>query len=465
MAATLSVALLVGCASKPPPEPIELDLPAAVRIASLADACPIERVDRVCLALRAAEGGLHDPRLVAEAREATRSAWAEGSLSIEDAALHWWLRERGMGLLAWNALEQGPPPGGDGYASAATALLDRHFPAYPSGSFRTALAPLPPGTGCGSERAALLAFPGVVRVPTGDEFGSAFERLEAELPCVTSYRVETGTFLTPEANARTGCETLEQIGRELPGAPVHVVGYSQGVRNALETFVACPEASRQVRTLFAMNSAAHGSAAADAVALLLPLPGLEVARCVGTAGISRWWCDRFGEPFAAGLSAVAGTAGLALGASAGEADGAVTGLRSLSTYTSREFWRTKASELPAEVLFFSFSSIITDEARNLPASNRLFYRSVFLAGGRQPWNDMQVRLVDQRLAGPLSGREVVWPVAEGNHFQWELEPHQMPAIAMPAEMFEGIPRVELLLAHVQALAEIGLLVPSTDGSP
>ena len=55
---------------------------------------------------------------------------------------------------------------------------------------------------------------------------------------------------------------------------------------------------------------------------------------------------------------------------------------------------------------------------------------------------------------------VVWPVAEGNHWQWHLEPHQLPAIAMPASMLEGIPRNELLLAHFQTLAEVGLLVPA-----
>ena len=77
-----------------------------------------------------------------------------------------------------------------------------------------------------------------------------------------------------------------------------------------------------------------------------------------------------------------------------------------------------------------------------------------------PWNDMQVRLVDQRFGGPVSEVEVPSPVAEGNHWQWALEDHQVPDHIMDDEMFEGFPRGALLLAHYAALAEIGLLAPA-----
>lgn len=457
----LVVALTVSlaCASPPPAEPIELDLAAAAAVTELAAVCPVERVDRVCSALRRLERRGLEPDDVREARTAVRDAFAAQPRPIDDPALHWWLRERGVALLAWNALRSDrsePTPGA--YASATSALLARHFPVYSPDTFRTARVPLSPGVECGTEQAALVFFPSVIRVSTRDVFDSARARIESEMPCVVTFKAETGTLATPATNARAGCATLAQIERDLPGASIHLVGYSQGVRNALETLVTCPENTQSVRTLFAMNSAAHGSPAADAVALILPLPGLEEARCAGLGRIGRWWCRSFGAPFAFGLSSLVGTAVLALGGPDEDADGAAAGLRTLSTYESREFWRTKASGLPTDLLFVSFRSIITDEDQNLPASNRLFYRSVFLAGGTQPWSDMQVRLLDQRLGGPLAEREVVWPVAEGNHWQWHLEPHQLPGIAMPASMLEGIPREELLLAHLQTLAEVGLLV-------
>jgi hypothetical protein len=48
------------------------------------------------------------------------------------------------------------------------------------------------------------------------------------------------------------------------------------------------------------------------------------------------------------------------------------------------------------------------------------------------------------------------PAAEGNHWQSQLAPGQLTAAAMPASMAAGIPREDLLVAHFQTLAELGL---------
>ncbi len=471
----LALASAVACASPPETEPVALDLARFAAVASIDDVCPDTRVDALCEVLRVAHAAEGEAASEAHriAREALRRAFSSRPRRelIEDPAVRWWIRERGVALLAWNRLarESAPPENSERYASEAGAVLALHFPVYAPEMFRGARVRLPPAAACRGGRVALLFFPGVIRVETLDEFAPARERIESELPCVTTYTAETGTFSTPSENAITGCSVLERISQELPNAAIHTIGYSQGVRNALETFVTCPERSGSVRSLFAMNSAARGSPVADVVALIAPLPGLEDAECVGLDGFAGWWCRNPGAS-GPGLSGLVAASLRAMGAPEKDPEGVagaksgrdyadrrLAGLRSLSTYESQNFWRTQGHALPRDILYSSFRSIITDESQNLPSSDQLFYRSLFLAGGVAPWNDMQVRLIDQHLGGPVKEREIVWPVAEGNHWQWELEPHQIPELLIPAEMLEGIPRVELLLAHIQTLAELGAL--------
>jgi hypothetical protein len=478
-----SVAVFSGCASTPEPDPIRLDLAAYASVATLDDVCPEARGDELCAALREADTQ-GTPAAYARARELVRSSLAPArnvaahgeadEPSHADPATRWFIRERSLGLLVWHTLaaQAAPPEDAAAYANAADEVLARLFPAYAPARFRAARVRMPPEASCGETRAAFLFFPGVVRVETLDEFAPARARIESEFPCAVTYKVESGSFLTPAENAREGCSALERIALEQPGAPIHSIGYSQGVRNALETFVTCPGPSAAVRSLFGMNSAAHGSAVADVIALALPLPRLEEARCVGRGALSRWWCENVRMP-SFGLPLIARAALRTQGQPPDDRDyrmrdgklerisaseytnRRIAGARSLSTYASKQFWHSHGDALPRHPLYFSFRSIITDEARNLPASNRTFYRSVFQAGGTAPWNDMQVRLIDQHLGGPLRESEIVWPVAEGNHWQWALDRHHVPGVVMSDEMFEGFPRVELLLAHAETLAEFG----------
>ena len=133
------------------------------------------------------------------------------------------------------------------------------------------------------------------------------------------------------------------------------------------------------------------------------------------------------------------------------------GVRSLTTNYAAEFWRGDAQRLPKGVLYYSFRAVISDEAENLPFSNALFHALLERAGETVPYNDMQVRLENQSLGDPLTDSEIVAPVAEGNHWQWQLATGIVPEAVMPARMTDRIPHRELLVAYFQTLAEAGLL--------
>ncbi len=137
--------------------------------------------------------------------------------------------------------------------------------------------------------------------------------------------------------------------------------------------------------------------------------------------------------------------------------GHVPGVASLTTEGSAQFWADSGSALPTSMLYVTFAAVISDPDRNLPASNALFWHLLRRAGGSNSFNDMQVRLPNQRLGGPLRAVEVQLPVAEGNHWQWELSTKDVPAAVMPPEMVERIPHVELMVAWLQTLTELDLL--------
>lgn len=134
------------------------------------------------------------------------------------------------------------------------------------------------------------------------------------------------------------------------------------------------------------------------------------------------------------------------------------GVQSLSTEVAARFWRERADALPSDTLYDSFRSVISDPTENLPLSNRLFFSLLERAGESVPYNDMQVRLENQRLGGAIADMEVVGPVAEGNHWQWELATGAVPESVMPAEMTSKIPHREFMVAYFQTLTEAGLLL-------
>ena len=49
------------------------------------------------------------------------------------------------------------------------------------------------------------------------------------------------------------------------------------------------------------------------------------------------------------------------------------------------------------------------------------------------------------------------PVAEGNHWQWELATGAVGEAVMPAHMTDRIPHRELMLSYAQLLFELDLL--------
>jgi hypothetical protein len=98
----------------------------------------------------------------------------------------------------------------------------------------------------------------------------------------------------------------------------------------------------------------------------------------------------------------------------------------------------------------------SDSSANLPSSNRLFHALLERAGEHRPYNDMQVRLDNQILGGPVADLEVASPVAEGNHWQWELATGAVPESTMPVDMTDRIRHRELLVGHYQTLVELGV---------
>jgi hypothetical protein len=111
-------------------------------------------------------------------------------------------------------------------------------------------------------------------------------------------------------------------------------------------------------------------------------------------------------------------------------------------------------------MYLNFRSYISKPERNLPQSNALSHSLLSNANSASPENDMQVRLANQELGGPLADVEIVGPVAEGNHWQWPLTSKDINASIMPSEMADRIPHDAMLLAYYQTLNEIGILFPA-----
>jgi len=450
--------------------------PDAARMVSLEEACLGSAAQALCAALRRAGSAPDD-----EARRYFRKARAEAEAlvhrdrvaAIRDPAVRWYLRERATSLLVWydwylETEPTGSPPLPGDWQTIAEERLREHFPIHDPREFRLAMVGLAPTEApCRGGRAALVVFPGVVRTLKRDEFTLQLEALanaEASgLECIAFSRAETRTFVVPEENADAGCRALKEV-REVHGAdvPIHLLGYSQGARNALETLRACPSEAKQLRSLWLLNSAAHGSPIGDIGALLVPdqpfaLPDMKPAQVALAYGLALDprnpsalgdWLEA--EGFEGDLEAFLAAR--------------FRGFRSLSTYAARDFWTALGDgwSLPRDFLVVSFRSIVTHPRRNLPKSNcPLFLINRRLVDCSKD-NDMQVRLVDQQLGGPFADMEVVGPVAEGNHWQWALNPGDVPPEVMPDEMLRRTPSEALFLAHYRTLDEVGLL---SGGSP
>jgi hypothetical protein len=226
-----------------------------------------------------------------------------------------------------------------------------------------------------------------------------------------------------------------------------------------------------------MNSAAHGSQVADTLATIVAGLDTSPGACRTWPEVARPLCEwaavQSTQPTEFLLNTIAFAMAIpvdALERFIEAEDGIVAsptladflrnhlpGIRSLSTGEAERFWSEDAPRLPTNVLYTSFRAVITDRWRNLPLSNALFYDLLRRAGDTNPHNDMQVLLSGQTLGGPVADREVILPVAEGNHWQWELNDGAVPENVMPARMSRGVPRDALMVAYFQTLAELSLM--------
>ncbi len=446
-----------------------IDLGEAGRIDTLSEICNVRRDTELCGAIGAGDWA-----------SARIHAAKVARYDLSDEGMRAWLRDRAVGLFAWNVLtdlgRRGAEP--SNYTGAVDTLLKTHFPGHDPETLAGARQWLVPEIGeCSAPRAAVLLFPGVVRLVRRDEFDQQRAALEDALPCVKTYRVDSGSFVDPGLNAKQAASLLEQIDIDVgPDAPLHLLGYSQGSSNALRTLVDFPHIAGRARTVITMNSAARGSQVVDVAAPLFEDLDLE-APCERVPAFGRpacRWAARLSPVPAEFLLELFATA---MGIPSDELQGFIEaedgvdaaptkldflrrhlpGVRSLTTKAADAFWSERAAGLPRHVVYLSFRSVITDDGANLPPSNALFWHLLKRAGGAAPFNDMQVLLTHQRIGGPVADLEVTSPVAEGNHWQWELATGAVPPTVMPEDMTDRIPHRELLVGYYQAIAELGLL--------
>jgi pimeloyl-ACP methyl ester carboxylesterase len=455
----------------------QIALSDAAAIAGLDDACPVGRRGSICDGLRTARSLSpdHAAPFYAEVRDAIRAQVARDPASaIADPAIRYYLRERAVGLLVYQVIGATERPAD--YRARADQVLRTHLPAYPADQFHLARTWLPPRPASACDQPQLLVwFPGVMRLTRRDEWIDQWRAIQDALPCAKVLRVDAGSFMAPEVNAAQAWSAIRAADLTFgPDTPIHLMGYSQGARNALETLLRYPDIAARTRSVITLSSAARGSEVGD---LLYRAMQLGAHLCDDAPAWLQPTCDWAAERSPRPHDLILGLIARAMGVTTAEladfvdAEDAVDragtiremferhldGVRSLTTGAAAEFWNGRARQLPTDVLYLEFRSVISRPDDNLPGSNRLFYELLERAGGDLPWNDMQVRLPNQRLAGPVAGSEVAMPVCEGNHWQWVLADDAVPDALMPGEMARKTPHRALLVAYYQTLLDIDLL--------
>jgi hypothetical protein len=466
-------ALRLGSPMVPSPiGPALVPLAQAAAVAPLASVCPPARLDELCVALRAGDD------VGARAAAARRLAGSERVSAQTDPAVRYYLRERQVALLVWNALtERGQLAPPADYAAAATAFLDEHYPAYSGDSSQLAMArrPLPPldGTTC-QRREVLVYYPGVLRIEDRSELVPQAAALRQAVPCLETIVIDTDDFMDPVVNAAVARRQIDA----LAGAPaLHLIGYSQGVRNLLQTLATYPDLAARAESVLTLNSAAHGSQAIDVLFLAIEAVERGGDICAAVPAYARATCERIAatteepaELLARLVSTVLAVPAERIFDGISPADpiravaavreylrGHLAGWRSLTTFDSSDFWDAHGGQLPRNILYTAFRSTISRPERNLPPSNAPLYVILAAAGGAEPYNDMQVLLRNQTLGGPVAASEVILPVAEGNHWQWEFLPGQLDPALISAEMLERVPQLALTVSYGQLLFETGLV--------
>jgi len=444
----------------------EVPLSEVAAIATVDDVCGVDD-GPLCAALRQGDA------VAARDAVTARIASEDREAVLSDPAVRLYLRERALSLFALRVVDRDTLPGN--YATEVDAVLSEHYPAYDPAQFAMAHHRVEPSVPtCTEPSDAIVFFPGVVRFLDRAEFSEQRDAIEDALPCVRTYLVDTGSFVHPETNATRALATVDEVDAELGAVPLHLVGYSQGSTNALQTLVQYPEIADRTDSLMVMNAAAHGSEVADTLGAILDPDGCEtvpaIARptCEWAAAHSPVPTDFLLETLAAAMGVPVDELHAFIAAEDDVAPAPdlrsfleqhLPGVRSLTTEYTRRFWASDAQQLPKTVLYYSFRAAISNELENLPLSNKLFHALLERAGDTIPYNDMQVRLENQALGGPVAEVEVVGPVAEGNHWQWQLASGIVPEHVMPGRMTDRIPHREILVAYFETLAEVGLIGP------
>jgi hypothetical protein len=436
--------------------------------------------DPVCPNLVAAEGQTGDEgratwsavRDALRTRVLQRGSQPLGEIVAGDA-LRYWVRERVASLTAYYAIQDEAPTVFAGTSTPndvtpdrVNAFLTRYYPLYHGPTdfalTRAILRPADvPECTAANKTDAVVIIPGVLRTEVRKEFDDQIATVTKALPCIDMRRVEFGSFDDPDTRIVPEVQKLvAQIDHDnAVKLPLHVIGYSQGVVTAVRMLAQDKDLGGRTRSVLAMNGASHGSEAADFA--------LEMADSLNTCGTSGV-CNLLRSD---ALKILAETfLGVSLSAdSASDNLGDVLaqkreGMVSLTTAYARKFWDGDAANIPKnapDALFYTFRSGIsrTDadpNVGNLPQAQVSLYNIIFDRGGATPWNDMQVRVVNHTLGGPVAPREVVSRVAEGNHWQWQLRPDEgLPR--MEPEMASRTPRASIFHAYFRALAEIGLV--------
>ena len=451
----------------------EVSLEQAARVSTLDAVCQRSRKDALCNALRTGD----DVRARAEAKGLLSASGLDNAAS--DPALRYYVRERFVALLVWNVVtELGTRSPPQDYRRTARSVLGEHYPIYdPKDSFEMAQSPLAPQStrSCQSD-STLLYFPGVVRQIDRQDFVEQKHAVVEAVPCLEVIVVPSASFVTPSVNASQALRAVRDLEGDGRMRFLHLVGYSQGALNAMTSLVEKPEIAQRARSLLTLNGACHGSEVADifyaAIGFLnssdfcRSLPEFARPTCEWAANLSPKPAEKIIDLAAKGMGVPFETFDQWLAAEEGVAASStlreflrnhLPGVESITTAAADRLWRRHGHDLPTSVLYTSFRSVVSNSKKNLPSSNILFYHLLRRAGKENPHNDMQVRLSNQSMGGPVREREVVMPVAEGNHWQWELATGALQPSLMPPEMTERIPHRELMASYAQLLFELGLL--------
>lgn len=426
--------------------------------------------------------------LYGEARAAVRATISSDPLAIRDPVVKGWMRRRARALFIRSALDEITESVGKEKTGRLVDWLGRQVPGIgglfgPPGATQPALlrhleaelgfSPLAARTG--ERRAALmqaierltmaagpdddpmtgvllapepadspehihLVFaPGVV--PIAGVLDGAFARLR-QRNGVAVHVAATGLFESEYDNAAAVAGALNEALTEDPAARVVMIGYSQGVPNLLRCLhdlrngtTEDRRRAERVRAIGSVYGAHNGSPAADTL-----LPTLRGAT----------WMVPFTDRIEVGLSSYERVGRLFGG-----------GVNSLKRKTRSKFW--DIANLPTDIPYTSLTAH-PDGRESVPmmlAANYDAMKQTAKALGLPEDNDTQVLACDAPMGCDRS--EVGRAIRSSNtnldlrgHHWNVLDPEHVPIDSPETYWFPKTPQIE---AHVQMLAELGLLDP------